>query len=781
MRNWCRNVTTHKGCKFGSYCHFAHSLDEVHVRREDLRRVKLLKMTRQEIQRENTVRMLVKHIGSKKNDRNRQEAFFSVVNPLGFRSHFPPPAHLVTPDNCHLLQQQQGPPPYNNNNNHGYYVSHKTSLGERRKLLCDLAGNFYDCSNRTEKILVGSSRTRGACGFVLDVEETKLASGETIYLAFGVLCASYQAVSLLQWPNDHHQGGEERRLGRFYFLDKAGPTAIDCHYQKVLTNRQWMEHTNTQSGAYSVLVPADYADTLRLLKRLVQLAGMPNLVVKPMYDASMTRQVWEASDRLPYAVNGLVFIPKHHLSSSSSSSSSRGGGVWERNHAVLKWQPTRHQTINVALGGPLLRSTDNNSKHDDNSVEFATHLHVGGSEKNISDLPVEDVVYSGHGKCRFTLNDKGILVAEPYSPSNNSTSRLRVSGKMGDWVAHRIVEVCFDLSTRRLRFVRLRRGKKRADGMDLANRKLERCLHPLEFPDLLDLLSLAPNHHQLDTGGGLEEQPNARSRDAKIGHDGIRNWIADSFGVRSCLWDDEHHRETFVLTVLPSIPPGGSFILTHLCAASHGKEVDASVHQPCDGGPNLALTLFHPNDLARIFGEYGFALHTSYKFDDLALMFDVGGELLLQHQQQQQTSLYKATVFRKTIPPNTNTAASVGVTQVLLYQPLLVEVLSFLDMQSLVTSRCVSNFFRGTVELMCRGQLVEDAPRQLSHGFLSNLEPCAVAAYLRMGGSAVEAFDDVLDDFIRLWTIMALLDDRPRTRRRRGRTRRGGVGRRDDA
>ena len=56
----------------------------------------------------------------------------------------------------------------------------------------------------------------------------------------------------------------------------------------------------------------------------------------------------------------------------------------------------------------------------------------------------------------------------------------------------------------------------------------------------------------------------------------------------------------------------------------------------------------------------------------------------------------------------------------------------------LSSSRCVSNFFRGTVALMGRGKLVENTPRELSHRFLSNVEPCAVAAYLRKGGSAVE-------------------------------------------
>jgi hypothetical protein len=282
-------------------------------------------------------------------------------------------------------------------------------------------------------------------GFALDVEEVVLPCGQQLYLAFDLLAADPRLIAGRQL-----YGGVKYQDGK--------------HKYSAITRLQFRPVTLTS-----------LVDRRNLLTEIVADCGIRNLIVKPIWPASETENVWEMAQRLLYGVDGLIFTPLCRSSQRSQS-------------PTLKWKPPDKLTIDVGLGRAVERSTT--------GARFLPYLLDSNAALGIPIAAGEDVRHSQHVSFHIKVEgeDHTICLCTQLNSCTCMPLHLWVlDGKESDWAQHQIAEVLYDKTRVELQFLRLRRDRTSANTAEQASVILLVHASPFNF----GLLAMNPTGHSI--------------------------------------------------------------------------------------------------------------------------------------------------------------------------------------------------------------------------------------------------------------------------------------------
>lgn len=105
-----------------------------------------------------------------------------------------------------------------------------------------------------------------------------------------------------------------------------------------------------------------YLERRGILSEIVDSIAMAGLLLKPISDAADAPSVWTSTQKLPYPIDGLVFMPACYRYSYPY-------------FFQFKWKPLQKLTLDVALGNKLIQE-------DERSL-FRAHLSISGSNECI--------------------------------------------------------------------------------------------------------------------------------------------------------------------------------------------------------------------------------------------------------------------------------------------------------------------------------------------------------------------------------------------------------------
>jgi hypothetical protein len=365
-----------------------------------------------------------------------------------------------------------------------YAVAPKAD-GQRIIILCERKTRqlykFLPTKDSSPAIcLVGSTRP-AIGGFALVVEEVVLPCGQQLYLAFDLLAAD--------------------------------PRVIAGH--QLYGGVAYRNHPKNSGLQFRPVKLESLVDRRNLLTEIVADCGIRNLVVKPIWPASETENVWEMAQRLLYGVDGLIFTPLCRSTQTSRS-------------PTLKWKPPDKLTIDVGLGRAVERSTT--------GARFLPYLLDSNATVGIPIAAGEDVRHSQHVSFHIKVEgeDHTICLCDLLTCACKPL-HLWVDGKESDWAQHQIAEVLYDKKRAELRFLRLRRNRTWANTVEEASIILRaQQSPPLKFSNLSFCesdLSRALNRD--DAGYRSYEARESTFKTLRLAHLKIKGLLYVWFGGKS--------------------------------------------------------------------------------------------------------------------------------------------------------------------------------------------------------------------------------------------------------
>jgi len=193
-----------------------------------------------------------------------------------------------------------------------YFVSLKAD-GTPVALFCDIeTGSFHKISRpfgEFSRVSFDGSRSKIG-GFLIDAEEVVISPGCVVFLAYDLLAIDFAALS--------------------YF----GMT--DC----------------VKSDLSNIRKPkliGSMIERHRLLEAIVSQSDLPNLTVKPIYNAHECAEVWKMKEKFPYPVDGMIFSPSQKIKRQKNKSIYLNCSD-TRSLPTLKWKPLEDLTLDVAVG-----------------------------------------------------------------------------------------------------------------------------------------------------------------------------------------------------------------------------------------------------------------------------------------------------------------------------------------------------------------------------------------------------------------------------------------------
>jgi len=318
-----------------------------------------------------------------------------------------------------------------------YFVSLKAD-GTPVALFCDIeTGSFHKISRpfgEFSRVSFDGSRSKIG-GFLIDAEEVVISPGCVVFLAYDLLAIDFAALS--------------------YF----GMT--DC----------------VKSDLSNIRKPkliGSMIERHRLLEAIVSQSDLPNLTVKPIYNAHECAEVWKMKEKFPYPVDGMIFSPSQKIKRQKNKSIYLNCSD-TRSLPTLKWKPLEDLTLDVAVG-------DVNESNDSTSY-FNVYLYNPNAKLGIPINHIKKVRHSQHVLFNLTVADNSTPL-QFTEVVEESSMQIIVPKKDSLWAPFSIVEGVLDIQHRTMQFKRIRRDRKQANSIAEANEILSAIQSAIKLSDL---------------------------------------------------------------------------------------------------------------------------------------------------------------------------------------------------------------------------------------------------------------------------------------------------------
>jgi len=314
-----------------------------------------------------------------------------------------------------------------------YYVSPKAD-GTPVALFCDIeTGSFHKISRKFGEFSSGpidGSRSKIG-GFLIDAEEVVISPGCVVFLAYDLLAIDFATLS--------------------YF----GMT--DC----------------VKSDLSNIRKPkliGSFIERHRLLEAIVIQSDLPNLIVKPIYNAHECVEVWKMKEKFPYPVDGLIFSPSKQIKKQRIKCMYLDYRY--TSYTTLKWKPLEDLTLDVAVGDV--------TESNDSTSYFNVYLYKPYAKPGILINRIKKIRHSQHVCCGLTVSDS----LQFTEVAEESSMQIKVPKNDSLWAPFSIVEGGLDIQQRTMQFKRIRRDRKQANSISEANEIISAIQSAIKLSDL---------------------------------------------------------------------------------------------------------------------------------------------------------------------------------------------------------------------------------------------------------------------------------------------------------
>ena len=314
-----------------------------------------------------------------------------------------------------------------------YFVSPKAD-GTPVALFCDTqTGSFQKISRKCEEFSISSidgSRSKIG-GFLIDAEEVAISPGCILFLAYDLLAIDHAALS---------------------YFGMSECVRSDLAYMPILIGSIIERH--------------------RLLEAIVSQSNLPNLFVKPIYNAHECLEVWKMKEKFPYPVDGLIFSPFIQIKRMESTSIYLN---CTRPLPTLKWKPLEDLTLDVAVGDVC--------ESNDSTRYFNVYLYKPNAKRRIPINHIKNVRHSQHVCFGLTETDnsRSLHFTEVVE---ESSMQIKVPKSDSLWAPFSIVEGMIDIQHRTMQFKRIRRDRTQANSIAEANEIISAIMSAIKLSDL---------------------------------------------------------------------------------------------------------------------------------------------------------------------------------------------------------------------------------------------------------------------------------------------------------
>ena len=221
-----------------------------------------------------------------------------------------------------------------------------------------------------------------------------------------------------------------------------------------------------------------------LLISIIDIVQIKGLVPKPIYQAVDAVKLWDLRQCFPYPINGLVFLKQN------------------KSKTVYKWKPPSDITIHVALY---------NMKEDNRFLPyigpenfslsyfpFYRFVNEGSFEYPFrKEIAMQGVIQIPTKMIRYQVdeNESDMTSRPTYHTRECTSAELQDRNQLVEvpleylcWAAYQIVEVKLDIETGGLHFGRLRRDKRKPNGIIEIDEIVHMSIWPVHLSDVAEEL-----------------------------------------------------------------------------------------------------------------------------------------------------------------------------------------------------------------------------------------------------------------------------------------------------
>ena len=320
--------------------------------------------------------------------------------------------------------------------NENYFISLKAD-GTPVALYCDIeTGSFHKISSTfgefSNSSIDGSRSKIG--GFLIDAEEVVISPGCVVFLAYDLLAIDFAALSY------------------FGMTDFVKSDLTNIRKPKMI---------------------GSIIERHRVLGAIVSQSNLPNLIVKPIYNAHECADVWKIKEKFPYPVDGLIFSPPKQIRQKNTCFHLNCSDTFSL--PTLKWKPLEDLTLDVAVGDV--------SESNDSTSYSNVYLYKPNAKRGIPINHIKHVRHSQHVLFDFTVSDTSTPL-QFTEVVEDSCIQIQVPKKDSLWAPFSIVEGLLDIQHQTMQFKRIRRDRKQANTIAEANEIISAIMSAIKLSDL---------------------------------------------------------------------------------------------------------------------------------------------------------------------------------------------------------------------------------------------------------------------------------------------------------